>query len=42
MFRSTVNLVLVDVVVRDRNGAVVKGLTADDSSCSRTAAAADR
>ena len=30
MFRSGVNLVLVDVVVRDRNGAVVKGLTADD------------
>ena len=30
VFRSSVNLVLVDVVVRDRNGAVVKGLTADD------------
>ena len=30
LFRSAVNLVLVDVVVRDRNGAVVKGLTADD------------
>src|SRR5579862_5475943 len=29
-FRSGVTLVLVDVVVRDRNGAVVKGLTADD------------
>ena len=29
-FRSGVNLVLVDVVVRDRSGAVVKGLTADD------------
>jgi VWFA-related protein len=29
-FRSSVNLVLVDVVVRDRNGAVVKGLTIDD------------
>jgi VWFA-related protein len=28
-FRSSVNLVLVDVVVRDKNG-VVKGLTADD------------
>jgi len=30
LFRSGVNLVLVDVVVRDRNGAVVKGLTTDD------------
>jgi VWFA-related protein len=30
VFRSTVNLVLVDVVVRDRNGAVIKGLTAND------------
>ena len=30
LFRSSVNLVLVDVVVRDRNGAVVKGLTATD------------
>ena len=29
-FRSSVNLVLVDVVVRDRSGAIVKGLTADD------------
>src|SRR4029077_8910907 len=29
-FRSTVNLVLVDVVVRDRKGAVVTGLKADD------------
>ena len=29
-FRSGVNLVLVDVVVRDRNGAMVRGLTADD------------
>src|SRR5437867_13337766 len=29
-FRSGVTLVLVDVVVRDRNGAVVKGLNADD------------
>src|ERR1700760_633885 len=29
-FRSAVDLVLVDVVVRDRKGAVVKGLTADD------------
>src|SRR5262249_22887562 len=28
-FRSGVTLVLVDAVVRDRNGAVVKGLTAD-------------
>ena len=30
VFRSAVNLVLVDVVVRDRSGAVIKGLTADD------------
>jgi hypothetical protein len=30
VFRSSVNLVLVDVVVRDRSGAVAKGLTADD------------
>jgi VWFA-related protein len=30
LFRSGVNLVLVDVVVRDRNGAIVKGLTSDD------------
>jgi VWFA-related protein len=29
-FRSGVNLVLVDVVVRDRSGAFVKGLTAND------------
>ena len=29
-FRSGVNLVLVDVVVRDKKGAVVKRLTADD------------
>ncbi|HXD72364.1 MAG TPA: VWA domain-containing protein [Vicinamibacterales bacterium] len=29
-FRSTVNLVLVDVVVRDRRGQIVKGLTKDD------------
>ncbi|HKF65954.1 MAG TPA: hypothetical protein VKB36_05485, partial [Vicinamibacterales bacterium] len=29
-FRSTVNLVLVDVVVRDRSGNVVSGLKADD------------
>jgi VWFA-related protein len=29
-FRSNVNLILVDVVVRDRSGAVVKGLTQDD------------
>jgi VWFA-related protein len=29
-FRSGVNLVLVDVVVRDPTGAIVKGLTADD------------
>jgi VWFA-related protein len=29
-FRSGVNLVLVDVVVRDKSGAVVKGLTVDD------------
>ena len=30
MFRSGVNLVLVDVVVRDRTGAFIKDLTADD------------
>ena len=30
VFRSTVNLVLVDVVVRDRKGAIVIGLKADD------------
>jgi VWFA-related protein len=30
VFRSGVNLVLVDVVVRDRTGAFVKDLTADD------------
>jgi len=30
LFRSTVNLVLVDVVVRDRKGAIVTGLTRDD------------
>jgi VWFA-related protein len=30
VFRNGVNLVLVDVVVRDQAGAVVKGLTADD------------
>jgi VWFA-related protein len=30
VFRSSVNLVLVDVVVRDKTGAVVKGLAADD------------
>ena len=29
-FRSDVNLVVVDVVVRDRAGAVVRGLTAAD------------
>jgi VWFA-related protein len=29
-FRSSVNLVLVDVVVRDRKGAIVTGLTRDD------------
>ncbi len=29
-FRSSVNLVLVDVVVRDRSGALVSGLTQDD------------
>jgi VWFA-related protein len=29
-FRTGVNLVLVDVVVRDRSGAIVRGLTADD------------
>src|SRR3954449_1720568 len=29
-FQSSINLVLVDVVVRDRSGAIVKGLTADD------------
>jgi VWFA-related protein len=30
VFRSTVNLILVDVVVRDRKGAVVTGLTSGD------------
>ena len=30
VFRTGVNLVLVDVVVRDRAGAVVKGLKTDD------------
>jgi VWFA-related protein len=30
VFRSGTNLVLVDVVVRDRTGAIVRGLTADD------------
>ena len=30
VFRSSVNLVLVDVVVRDRSGAVVKGLKLED------------
>ena len=29
-YRTGVNLVLVDVVVRDKSGAVVRGLTADD------------
>jgi VWFA-related protein len=29
-FRSSVNLVLVDVVVRDRKGAIVSGLSRDD------------
>ena len=29
-FRSNVSVVVVDVVVRDRNGALVRGLTADD------------
>ena len=29
-FRSDVTLVLVDVVVRDKSGTVIKGLTADD------------
>jgi VWFA-related protein len=30
VYRTTLNLVLVDVVVRDKSGAVVRGLTADD------------
>jgi VWFA-related protein len=30
VFRSGVNLVLVDVVVRDRSGGIVRGLKADD------------
>ncbi len=30
VFRSSVNLVLVDVVVRDRSGAIVRGLKPDD------------
>jgi VWFA-related protein len=29
-FKSAINLILVDAVVRDRSGAVVRGLTADD------------
>src|SRR5947208_8378423 len=29
-FRSGINLVLVDVVVRDRSGAIVRGLRAED------------
>src|ERR1041384_2598858 len=29
-FKSNVNLILVDVVVRDKSGAVVSGLTQDD------------
>ena len=29
-FRSDVNLVVVDVIVRDRTGAIVRGLTASD------------
>src|SRR5215469_1262813 len=29
-FRSSVNLILVDVVVRDKKGAIVTGLTRDD------------
>ena len=30
VFRSGINLILVDVVVRDKSGAVIKDLTADD------------
>src|SRR5947208_3648455 len=30
VFKSSVNLILVDVVVRDRNGVPVTGLTIDD------------
>ncbi|HVZ22431.1 MAG TPA: hypothetical protein VG871_15265, partial [Vicinamibacterales bacterium] len=30
VFRTATNLVLVDVVVRDRKGAIVTGLTKDD------------
>jgi VWFA-related protein len=30
VFKSAINLILVDAVVRDRSGAVVRGLTADD------------
>ncbi|MDR1990557.1 MAG: VWA domain-containing protein, partial [Acidobacteriaceae bacterium] len=30
VFRSSINLILVDVVVRDRSGAIVRGLTRDD------------
>ena len=32
VFRSGTELVLVNVVVRDKNGAVVRGLTRDDFS----------
>src|SRR3981189_2339815 len=34
VFRSGTELVLVNVVVRDRSGAVVRGLTRDDFSIS--------
>ena len=34
VFRSGTELVLVNVVVRDKNGAVVRGLTRDDFSIS--------
>ena len=36
VFRSGVELILVDVVVRDRRGAIVSGLTAERAQLSAT------